>query len=108
MADLAQRSCVPCQGGIPPLAADESERLSSQLDAGWEVIANHHLMRNFEFTDFASALEFVNRVGQLAEREGHHPEIYLTWGRVGIQLWTHKVDGLTESDFILAAKIDQL
>ncbi len=108
MAELAQKSCIPCQGGTPPLSPDESQRLAQQLDAGWDVIANHHLMRNFDFPDFASALEFVNKVGQLAEREGHHPDICLTWGQVGIQLWTHKVDGLTESDFILAAKIDEL
>ncbi len=108
MAELAQRSCIPCQGGIPPLSPDESQRLLQQLDGSWEVIENHHLMRNFDFPDFATALEFVNKVGQVAEREGHHPEIYLTYGKVGIQLWTHKVDGLTESDFVLAAKIDGL
>ncbi len=108
MAELAQRSCIPCQGGIPPLAPHETQRLAQQLDSRWEVIADHHLTRNFDFPDFRSALDFVDRVGELAEREGHHPDICLSWGKVGIELWTHKVDGLTESDFILAAKIDEL
>ncbi len=108
MAELAQRSCIPCQGGIPPLAADETQRLARQLDQRWEVIANHHLTRNFDFPDFRAALNFVDQVGEIAEREGHHPDICLSWGKVGIELWTHKVDGLTESDFILAAKIDEL
>ncbi len=108
MAGLAERSCIPCQGGVPPLSVDESQRLLQQLDGSWEVIENHHLMRNFDFPEFVSALDFVNKVGQLAAREGHHPDICLSWGKVGIQLWTHTVDGLTESDFILAAKIDEV
>jgi 4a-hydroxytetrahydrobiopterin dehydratase len=107
MAGLTERKCVPCQGGTPPLSAVEIAPLARELD-GWDVIENHHLMKNYTFDDFGAALEFVNRVGTLAEDEGHHPDIYLTWGKVGIQLWTHKIDGLTESDFILAAKIDRL
>ncbi len=104
---LSAKSCVPCQGGVPALTRAEIAPLEAEL-RGWEVIADHHLMKNYDFPDFATALAFVNRVGQLAEEQGHHPDIYLTWGKVGLQIYTHKVDGLTESDFILAAKIDQL
>ncbi len=104
---LATRRCVPCHGGVPPLGADEIIPLARQVPE-WEVIAHHHLSRNFAFADFAGALRFVDRVGALAEEEGHHPDIFLAWGKVGIELWTHKIDGLTESDFILAAKIDLL
>lgn len=74
----------------------------------WEVVENHHLATAFRFPDFKTALEFVNRVGEIAEEQGHHPDISLSWGRVEITLWTHKIDGLSESDFILAAKINQL
>jgi 4a-hydroxytetrahydrobiopterin dehydratase len=107
MPELTAKRCVPCQGGTPPLTHEQILPLIDELD-GWEVIQNHHLMKNYRFPDFASALRFVNQVGELAEREGHHPDIFLTWGEVGLQLWTHKIDGLTASDFILAAKIDEL
>lgn len=75
---------------------------------GWQLVNEHHITRKFDFPDFRSALDFVNKIGELAEQEGHHPDILLGWGRVEVTLWTHKVDGLTESDFILAAKIDRL
>jgi 4a-hydroxytetrahydrobiopterin dehydratase len=107
MSELSAKKCIPCSGGVPPLSADEIIPLLNQLD-GWEAVDNHHLARNFSFPDFKTALAFVNRIGDLAEAEGHHPDIYFTWGKVGIQIYTHKVDGLTESDFILAAKIDRL
>lgn len=107
MSELANKKCIPCRGGVPPLGADEIIPLHKQLD-GWEVCDYHHLSKSWSFPDFAAALAFVNRVGELAEQEGHHPDIYLTWGRVALQIFTHKVDGLTESDFILAAKIDRL
>jgi 4a-hydroxytetrahydrobiopterin dehydratase len=106
MPDLADRKCVPCRGGTPPLKADQIKPLLSQL-AGWKVVANHHIEKTFEFPDFRSALDFVNRIGEVAEREDHHPDLELSWGRVGVRIWTHKIDGLTESDFILAAKIDR-
>lgn len=106
--DLASRECVPCRGGVPPLQGEELERLSDELGDAWSVIDGHHLARTFEFPDFKSALDFTNRVGELAEREGHHPDIHLSWGKTGIEIWTHKIDGLTESDFVLAAKIDRL
>jgi len=104
---LADKKCVPCRGGIPPLKSAELEALQAKVPA-WTVVNEHHLHRAFRFPDFRQALDFVNRVGQIAENEGHHPDIILGWGRVEITVWTHKIDGLTESDFILAAKIDRL
>jgi len=97
---------VPCKGGVPPLRGEELQTLSSQVP-GWNVVAEHHITKTFVFPDFASGLAFVNRVGAVAEAEGHHPDLTLTWGRVDVKTYTHKIDGLTESDFILAAKIDQ-
>ena len=94
-------------GGVPPLTAAEIRPLEGQVPE-WKVVNNHHLERQFTFPDFKSAMRFVNQVGNLAEEQGHHPDITLAWGKVGITIWTHKIDGLTESDFILAAKIDRL
>ena len=108
MSDLAQKECVPCKGGAPPLKGGELAQLSGQLAAGWHVVNEHHLEREFKFPDFRQALAFTNRVGQLAESQNHHPDIYLAWGKVKLGLWTHKIDGLTESDFVFAAKVDQL
>jgi 4a-hydroxytetrahydrobiopterin dehydratase len=107
MVELASRECVPCRGGVPPLGGHEIQDFIKELD-GWEVVREHHLRKLYKFKDFREALEFVNRVGELAEEQGHHPDILLAWGRVEITIWTHKIDGLTESDFILAAKIDKL
>jgi 4a-hydroxytetrahydrobiopterin dehydratase len=104
---LADKKCVPCRGGVPPLRGEELEKLWADLP-DWTVTNEHHLQREFKFPDFKQALDFVNRVGELAEEQGHHPDILLAWGKVGITLWTHKIDGLTESDFIMAAKIDRL
>ena len=106
-AGLAQKSCVPCKGGVPPLGQDAIQVLHGQLASGWVVVDQHHLEREFSFDDFRSALAFTVRVGEIAENEGHHPDIYLAWGKVRVTIWTHKIDGLTESDFILAAKIDR-
>ncbi|MGH9523459.1 MAG: 4a-hydroxytetrahydrobiopterin dehydratase [Terriglobales bacterium] len=105
--DLASKTCVPCRGGVPALKGAELHDLSHQLP-NWQVINEHHLHRRFDFPDFRQALDFVNRVGEVAEQQGHHPDICLTWGKAEVTIWTHKVDGLTESDFILAAKIDRL
>jgi 4a-hydroxytetrahydrobiopterin dehydratase len=105
---LAQKECVPCKGGVPPLEGEELEELLDELGGGWRVIDGHHLEKEFEFDDFVGALDFVNRVGELAEGQGHHPDLHLSWGRVGVEIWTHKIDGLTESDFVLAAKIEEL
>jgi len=107
MAELASKTCVPCRGGVPPLKGQELETLHKQIPK-WQVINEHHLTREFKFPDFRSALDFVNKAGELAEQQGHHPDIVLKWGSVGFTLWTHKIDGLTESDFIMAAKIEQL
>jgi len=105
---LASKECVPCRGGVPPLEGEELRELQRELDAGWEVVDEHHVEKSFDFPDFVTALEFVNRVGELAEEQGHHPDLYLTWGEVRVRIWTHKIDGLTESDFVLAAKIEEL
>jgi 4a-hydroxytetrahydrobiopterin dehydratase len=107
MADLASRECVPCRGGVPPLKGQEVTKLLDELN-GWAVVEEHHLRKVFKFANFREAQEFINKVGALAEKEGHHPDICYGWGRAEITIWTHKIDGLTESDFILAAKIDQL
>lgn len=105
--ELSERNCVPCRGDVPPLTAREIKPLAAAVD-DWSVIENHHLEKRFDFADFKNALGFVNRIGVLAEEQGHHPDLYLAWGRVGVSIWTHKIDGLTESDFVLAAKIDRL
>ena len=106
MSDLSSRHCVPCRGGVAPLQGEELQRLASQLPE-WQVVNNHHITRTYRFPDFKTALAFVNRAGAIAEAEGHHPDLTLAWGRVDVLTYTHKIDGLTESDFILAAKIDQ-
>ena len=106
MSNLASKHCVPCRGGVPPLKGDELRKLSSEIP-DWKVVDEHHLAKTYVFPDFKTALDFVNRVGGVAEAEGHHPNICFTWGRADVQTYTHKIDGLTESDFILAAKIDE-
>jgi 4a-hydroxytetrahydrobiopterin dehydratase len=108
MSRLADRECVPCKGGVPRLTGNPLRNLESELDHGWRAVNDHHLEKEFQFKDFRQALTFTNQVGELAESAGHHPDIYLAWGKVKITLWTHKIDGLTESDFILAARIEQL
>lgn len=103
-SELSAKKCKPCEGGVPPLKGQELRDLEDKLDHGWRVMEEHHLEREFEFPDFRKALDFTNRVGEIAEEEGHHPDILLTYGKVKITLYTHKIDGLTESDFIMAAK----
>lgn len=105
---LAKRRCIPCEGGVPKLTPDEANGLLRQLNGNWAILDGHHLHRDFRFDDFVKALAFVNQVGAIAEENGHHPDVFLAWGKVGVTIWTHAVDGLTESDFILAAKIDEL
>jgi len=107
MSSLADKTCVPCRGGVPALKGEQLHALSHQLPQ-WKVVDEHHVTRAFTFPDFKQALDFVNRVGAVAEEQGHHPDLLLTWGKVEVTLWTHKVNGLTESDFIMAAKIDSL
>lgn len=107
MSELASKKCVPCKGGVPPLKGEALQTLQKQV-AGWNVIEEHHLFKSFKFPDFRKALDFVNKVAEIAEAEGHHPVITFTWGKVEITIYTHKINGLTESDFVLAAKIDTL
>ncbi len=104
MASLAQKKCVPCSEGARPFTAEQIKPLIAEIP-GWKVVENHHIFREFKFPDFKSALDFVNRIGDAAEREGHHPDITLSWGKVGVTLFTHKIGGLHENDFIMAAKI---
>lgn len=106
--NLTASRCVPCQGGVPTLTDDEIAGLRPQVP-DWEVTTVDgvkHLRRQFSFPDFRKALDFTVAVGELAEREDHHPDIHLAWGRVGVEIWTHKIRGLHRNDFILAAKID--
>ena len=104
---LADKTCVPCQGGVPPLTAGEIEPLMGQLDDRWEVRDDHHLTAVFDFPDFAEALAFTNTLAAIAEAQWHHPDLHLSWGAVGVEIWTHKIDGLSEADFVLAAKFDR-
>ena len=104
---LAEQDCVPCKGGVPPYGPEQIAPLMKELD-GWKAESNHHLIRSYDFPDFMSALAFTNRVGELAEEQGHHPDIMLSWGKVKLTIWTHAIDGLSQSDFVLAAKIDRL
>ena len=107
-ASLASEECVPCRGGVPPLKGPELESMAAELGSAWRVVDEHHLEKEFRFPDFEQALSFTNAAGAIAEREGHHPDIHLAWGKVRIEIWTHKIDGLTRSDFVLAAKIDRI
>ena len=107
MTELARKRCTPCRRGTPRLAGPALATLREALPS-WTVVDGHHLTRSFVFPDFARGLAFVNRVGGLAEEEGHHPDICLSWGNVDVTIYTHVIDGLSENDFILAAKIDEL
>ena len=104
---LAAKKCVPCHGGMPPLPQPEVARLLAELP-DWRIVEEKKLHKSFKFPDWLPTIDFVNHVGQLAEDEGHHPDLYVRWGEARVYIWTHAIDGLTENDFILAAKIDQL
>ena len=106
-SELSAKHCVPCRGGVPPLKGPALEALHKQLGGEWRVVNEHHLEKAYAIADFKDALAFTNAVGAIAEREGHHPDIHLSWGRVALVIWTHKINGLTESDFVLAAKADE-
>ena len=105
MESLASKHCVPCHGGVPRLKGEETGPLLAQLE-GWRVVEEHHLSKEYEFANFAAALDFVNHVGRVAEGEGHHPDIEFGWGYARLKIYTHAIDGLSESDFVLAARID--
>ena len=104
---LTSRNCVPCQGGVDPLKGEKLNKLFAQLSDGWAVFDEHHLEKLFKFKNFITALAFVNKVGELAENLGHHPDICLSWGKVKIKVFTHKINGLHDNDFIFAAKAEQ-
>lgn len=104
---LADNKCVPCRGGVPPLPADRALALLSELGCGWVLSKEGHLERLYTFKDFSQSLAFANKVGAVAEAEGHHPDLHVAWGKCKVEIWTHKINGLTESDFYLAAKADR-
>lgn len=106
--DLTQEKCIPCSLDTPPMKGDILYELLDTLHPGWMLVEENHIERKFKFKDFAEALAFVNKVGELAEYEGHHPDIKLSWGVVKVVLLTHKIKGLSRNDFVLASKIDQL
>jgi 4a-hydroxytetrahydrobiopterin dehydratase len=108
MENLSDKTCIPCQGNIPPLQGQALNQLAQQLSGGWKIVNGHHLEKEYLFKDFKTALHFTNLVGQLAEQINHHPDLHLSWGKVIVQIWTHKINGLVESDFIFAAKCDKL
>lgn len=116
MTELAQRSCIPCHGGMPPLSAQQSAPLLAQLDPKWKIIdrtdakdrAIQLLSRTYRFENFASAMQAAVRIGTVAEEQQHHPDLLVAWGRLGVEIWTHKIGGLTESDFVFAAKCDAI
>ena len=108
MSELAAKEWVPCKGGVPSLKGEELTKLHEQLEEGWQLVDEHHLEKEYRFKNFLEALAFANQVGELAEEQNHHPDIFFTWGLVRLTIWTHKIDGLTESDFVWAAKADAL
>ena len=106
--ELTQQSCVPCEGGVDPLRGERLSEYSQLIHEDWSIVDEHHLVREFRFQDFREALMFTNKVGEIAEDEGHHPDIFLSYGKAVVTLWTHAIDGISENDFILAAKIDHI
>ena len=116
MTSLAERQCVPCRGGVPPLTREELAPLVAQIDPGWAVrdVPDERrgsvtiLVRQYAFKDFKQAMGFAARIGELAEEQQHHPDLHVAWGKVGVEIWTHKIGGLTESDVVFAAKCDVL
>jgi 4a-hydroxytetrahydrobiopterin dehydratase len=105
-SDLADKKCIPCRGGVPPLSHEEIRPLLARVE-GWTVEGDKKLRKSYQFSDFMAPIRFANKIAEVAEEEGHHPDLYVAWGKLEAIIWTHKIDGLTESDFILAAKIDR-
>lgn len=108
ICSLADRDCAPCRGGVPPLTPEQAAPLLAELGNGWVVVEDHHLAKTFEFPDYVSGTAFINRATEVAESQGHHPDLHLTWGKVTAHVWTHKIDGLADADFVLAAKLDRI
>ena len=105
---LENKVCTTCRAGVDPLSHDQILPFLEQISPDWYLVENHHIQRIFTFKNFRQALEFTNRIGEIAEFLGHHPDIYLSWGKVKVEIWTHKINGLHENDFILAKKIDDI
>ena len=105
--ELAKKTCIPCQGGIPPLRPEEIKPYLAQLPAGWEVVENHHLFKEFQLGSFKQSMDVVNLFADVAEENGHHPDLTISFKLVKVTLYTHKIDGLAEADFILAAKLEE-
>lgn len=108
MSDLASRECIPCRGGVPPLEGEELTKYENQLGNDWKVVDGHHLEKTYKFKNFREALDFTVKLGELAEEVNHHPDICVGWGKVAVTLWTHKIGGLNEADFVWGAKADRL
>lgn len=109
MSDLSKKKCVPCEGNVPPLIPEKAQEMMVELNPDWMLIDGAHLLaRSFRFKDFAKTMEFVNKIAKIAEEQGHHPDLTITYGAVTVELMTHSVGGLSENDFILASKIDQI
>jgi len=106
-AELAKQMCIPCRGGVSPLTGAQLEGMHRMLGHDWQCVNEHHLEKEFRFKDFAAALAFTNAVGAIAEKQNHHPDILTAWAKTKVTIWTHKIDGLTESDFIFAAKVEE-
>ena len=104
---LADQACIPCRGGVPPLSSERVDALLAELHPGWQLNPAGHLQRAYTFKDFAGAMAFANQVAGIAEAEQHHPDLHVAWGRCVVEIWTHKISGLTESDFFFAAKVDR-
>ncbi len=105
--ELADRQCVPCRGGVPPMGSEDAEALLAKLGGGWTLNAAGHLERAYPFGNFVAAMDFANRVTEIAEEQDHHPDLYVRWGQCTVEIWTHKISGLTESDFYFAAKVNR-
>ena len=105
---LSEYACIPCQGGIPSLSSEKTNEYLSKLNHGWSLNAKGHLEKKYKFNNFLEAMDFANKVTQIAEKQGHHPDLYISWGFCCIEVWTHKINGLTESDFYMAAKIEEI
>lgn len=108
MNNLSHKKCIPCKSSDSPFGKDQIQEYLKYIDPSWKVIDKQYLEKSYKFSDFKSALAFTNKVAQIAEEEGHHPDVYLSWGRVTLKIWTHKIHGLSMNDFILAAKSDQV
>lgn len=109
MSSLITKKCVPCEGGVPPFTPEEIEKYKKEVSVDWEVVEDgHKIKRKFKFKDFKQAMDFVNKVAEVAESEQHHPNIEIFYNIVNLTLWTHAIAGLSENDFIIAAKVDEV